>query len=158
MMGFVKKHFYFNKQFLMSVLLIALPVALQNVISFGVNMMDSVMLGQLGSVAISAANFGGKPFFLLLIIGFGLASGGSVLIAQYWGKGDIDKIRRFIALSLQVCMLTSVIFTVASIAFPKQLVGLFTKEAAVIEQGAAYLGTLAFSYVFYSINKISFYA
>lgn len=148
-----KKHFCFNKQFITSALMIALPVALQNVISFGVNMMDSVMLGQLGSTAMSAANFGGKPFFLLIIIGFGLASGGSVLIAQYWGKGDIDKIRRVMALSMQFCMTVSVIFTVASIAFPHALVSLFTKDESIIEQGAQYLATLAFSYVFYSFSN-----
>ncbi len=45
-------------------LAITLPIALQNIISLGVNMMDIIMLGQLGDVAIAAANLGGQPFMI----------------------------------------------------------------------------------------------
>lgn len=58
----LKDHFIFEKQFLLNMLAIAVPIALQNMISFGVAMMDSVMLGGLGDKAISAANLGGQPF------------------------------------------------------------------------------------------------
>ena len=62
----LKDHFIFEKQFLLNMLAIAVPIALQNMISFGVAMMDSVMLGGLGDKAISAANLGGQPFSLLM--------------------------------------------------------------------------------------------
>ena len=89
----VKDRFLFNRQFVVGAIAIILPIALQNVINYGVNLMDSVMLGQLGDVAISAANLGGQPFFLLTMFGFGIGSGAGVLIAQYWGKGDMEHIR-----------------------------------------------------------------
>ena len=81
------KHFLLNRAFVGTLLAIAVPIALQNMISFGVAVMDSVMLGSFGDVAIAAANLGGQPFSILMSFGFGLSSGGSVLIAQYWGKG-----------------------------------------------------------------------
>ncbi|MEG1698487.1 MAG: hypothetical protein RR271_02590 [Oscillospiraceae bacterium] len=65
------KHFVLEKRFLFSVMAIALPIAAQNIISFGVSVMDSVMLGSLGDIAISAASLGGQPFFLLMSAGFG---------------------------------------------------------------------------------------
>lgn len=145
--------FLFEKNFLLSAAAIALPVALQNIISFGVNLMDSVMLGQLGNVAITAANLGGQPFFLLTMFGFGLASGGSVLIAQYWGKGDIARIRRVMAMSLQAVFCVSALFTAVSLLFPRQLMQLFNSDEAILQASVEYLSTLAFSYLFYSMSN-----
>lgn len=145
--------FLFEKSFLFTVVSIALPIALQNIISFGVNLMDSVMLGQLGDVAITAANLGGQPFFLLTMFGFGLASGGSVLIAQYWGKGDMQRIRRVMAMSLQAVFCISALFTAASLLFPYPLMRMFSPDPAVVEASVAYLSTLAYSYLFYSLSN-----
>ena len=73
----LNEHFILKKSFFKMVLAIAVPIALQNMISFGVAVMDSVMLGSLGDIAISAANLGGQPFSILMSIGFGLSSGGN---------------------------------------------------------------------------------
>ena len=78
----LKDHFLFEKDFFKTVFAITLPIAMQNVISFGVNAMDSIMLGSLGDIAVSGANLGGQPFFLMSMAGFGLAGGGNVLISQ----------------------------------------------------------------------------
>ena len=78
----LRSAFYTEPAFYRQVLAITLPIAAQNVISLGVNMMDIIMLGQLGDVAIAAANLGGQPFMLLNVTCFGLASGAAVLIAQ----------------------------------------------------------------------------
>ena len=87
-----KDNFLFEKDFFKSVFAITLPIAMQNVISFGVNAMDSIMLGSLGDIAVSGANLGGQPFFLMSMAVFGLAGGGNVLISQYWGKGEKEVI------------------------------------------------------------------
>ena len=58
----LKDHFLFDKDFFNTVFAITLPIAMQNVISFGVNAMDSIMLGSLGDIAVSGANLGGQPF------------------------------------------------------------------------------------------------
>lgn len=60
------KHFLLNRAFVGTLLAIAVPIALQNMISFGVAVMDSVMLGSFGDVAIAAANLGGQPFSILM--------------------------------------------------------------------------------------------
>lgn len=149
----LKDKFLFNKQFVLGAIAIILPIALQNVINYGVNLMDSVMLGQLGDVAISAANLGGQPFFLLTMFGFGIGSGAGVLIAQYWGKGDMEHIRRIMGFALRLTFIVSLIFTVVCIAIPEQLMSLFTSNAATIEQGADYLWIISIGYVFYSLSN-----
>ena len=149
----LKQHFIFEKRFLKTVLAIAVPIALQNMISFGVNVMDSVMLGSLGDVAISAANLGGQPFSILMSLGFGLSSGAAVLIAQYWGKKDIDSIREVMCLSMQVITVVSVLFTALVLLFPVQIMGIYTKEPEIIKAAVSYLTLIALSYIPYSISS-----
>ncbi len=74
-----------SRAFFVSLLSIAIPIALQNTISFGVAVMDSVMLGSFGDVAIAAANLGNQPFSILMSFGFGLSSGGTVLGQRRYG-------------------------------------------------------------------------
>lgn len=149
----IKAYFIFEKVFLMNLLGIAIPIALQNMISFGVAMMDSMMLGSLGDVAISAANLGGQPFSLLMSIGFGLSSGGSVLIAQYWGRKEIGHIRTVMRLSMQIVLVASLAMTVVCIAFPVQVIRMFSNEEHVIQAAAQYLSLAALSFVPYSISN-----
>ncbi len=71
------------------------PIAFQNALFLVVNMLDTIMLGKLGSeseAAISAAGLASQPFFVLSLFIFGTVSGSSVLVAQYWGRNDTDSI------------------------------------------------------------------
>ncbi len=149
----IKDRFLLNKSFIMSAVAIILPIALQNVINYGVNLMDSVMLGQLGDVAISAANLGGQPFFLLTMFGFGIASGANVMIAQYWGKNDLVHIRRIMGLAIRLVFFVSLLFTAVCIAVPRQIMSLFTSNPATIESAADYLWIISIGYVFYSLSN-----
>ncbi len=137
----------------MSILSIAIPVALQNAISFGVSVMDSVMLGSFGDVAIAAANLGTQPFSILMAFGFGLSSGGSVLIAQYWGKGDIARIRKVMRLSMQMVFGASLLITLVCLAIPGRILRIFTEDESVIEAGVRYLSLVAFSYIPYAVSN-----
>lgn len=149
----LREHFYLKKGFLGSVLAITLPIALQNVISLGVNLMDTVMLGQLGDVAITAANLGGQPFSILNILGFGLASGASVLISQYWGKRDMERIRQLFALSLRAVLAAAALFTLVGLVCPRQVLWLFSSEPEVIEASAQYFQVLSLSFLFFSFSN-----
>ncbi len=145
------RHFLLNKQFMRMLLAISVPIALQNMISFGVAVMDSVMLGSFGDVAIAAANLGSQPFSLLMSFGFGLSSGGSVLIAQYWGKQDVERIRKVMRISMQLAFSASLIIALLSIFLPEPIIRIFTTDEEIVRAGAAYLSLAAFSYVPYSI-------
>lgn len=147
----LNRHFLLNKNFMRTLLAIAVPIAFQNMISFGVAMMDSVMLGSFGDVAIAAANLGNQPFSLLMSFGFGLSSGGSVLIAQYWGKGDVTRIRKVMRISMQLAFSASLVITLLSILMPEQIIRIFTKDEQIVQAGAAYLSLAAFSYIPYSV-------
>lgn len=149
----IGKNFLISRAFFTSLLSIAVPIALQNTISFGVAVMDSVMLGSFGDVAIAAANLGNQPFSILMSFGFGLSSGGTVLIAQYWGKGDMVRIRKVMRLSMQMVFCASLAITLLCMAFPEQILRIYTKDESVVRAGAGYLSLVLFSYIPYSISN-----
>lgn len=153
MLQTLQTRFYTDWNFYRRVLAITLPIAIQNVINLGVNMMDIIMLGQLGDTAIAAANLGGQLFIILNVTGFGLASGAAVLIAQYWGKRDMLRIRQIFALSLRFALGVSALFTVLGRLFPVEIMHIFATDADVIREGAAYLEWLSVSFIFYSFSN-----
>ena len=142
-----------DKAFYRSMLAIAVPIALQNIIGFGVQMLDTIMVGSLGDTALSAASLANQPFFVFMIFSFGLASGGSVLIAQYWGRGNTDVVRRVMGISMRCVAVASVLFAAVCFSFPLQVMDIFSNEPDVIEAGAAYLRVVVLSYVFYGVSN-----
>ena len=79
------KLFVNDRGFYKSLMLIAVPIALQNLITVAVSMMDTLMIGQLGEVQLSATSIANQLWFMLMVVCFGVAGGANVLIAQYWG-------------------------------------------------------------------------
>ena len=103
-----------DRSFYKVILSLAIPMTLQNVLQLLLNMMDTVMLGQVGEsseAVISAANFANQPFFVYSLFLFGMVSGMSVLIAQYWGKGDTDAINSIAGIAITAAIAVGGIFT-----------------------------------------------
>ena len=139
--------------FFHTLITIALPIILQNLMQSLVNMLDTIMVGQLGSVAIAAVGLGNQIFFLLNMVLFGISSGAAIFVAQYWGKKDIAGIRRTLGLALTLATVVAALFTVAAIFAPYFLIGLYSKDSAVVESGGRYLRIVALCY---PVTAISF--
>lgn len=145
------KIFVRDKGFYRTLLVIAVPIALQNLVTVMVSMMDTLMIGQLGETQLSAASIANQLWFMLMVSCFGIAGGANVLLAQYWGKGDIAVIRRVEAITFKVTFALSLIFVFISQALPIQFMSLFTTDAAVITLGASYLRIVGWSYPLYAL-------
>ncbi len=135
-----------DKKFYTSVCAIALPIALQNLISFSVNLMDTVMLGKLGEVALSAAALANQMFFIFNVVCFGVSSGAIVLASQYWGKKDAEAIQKITGLAVKIITAFSLLFSAVVMLFPGQIMRIFSPDTAVIEAGTHYLRVVALSY------------
>lgn len=141
-----------DKEFLRLLAVIALPIAAQNLITFAIQMMDTIMLGAVGQTQLTAASLANQPFFVFTILTFGLASGASVLNAQYWGKGEVEPIRLVTALVLKVAFAFSLVLSVLILLFPEQVMRIYTPEEAVIREGVKYLRIIVFTYVIYGVT------
>ncbi len=141
-----------DKRFYSKIALIALPVAFQNIISLGVNLMDTVMIGRLGDIPLAATSISNQLFFILQVLIFGVASGSSVLTSQYWGKGDKAMVRHVFSMGHKLAFLLGLIFTLASLFFPSQLLSIFSNDQAVISMGVDYLVIVCLSYLFSALS------
>lgn len=132
---------------------IALPIAVQNLITFMVSMVDTLMVGTLGEIQLSAVSIANNLFFVLTILMFGLAGGSNIMISQYWGKGNVKTIHKILAIMYRVCLLITGIFIFIALFLPKYFMGIFTTDKAVIDFGASYLRIMCIGYLFYSITN-----
>ncbi len=149
-----------EKRFYKNVYALAIPIVLQNVISLLLNFADTIMLGRLeegaAETAISAAGFGTQPFFVFTLFIFGIMSGSSVLISQYWGKRDKDTINKIAGIAVTVGLAVSIVVTVICLTFPHQIMSLFTDSSQTRELSVRYLTVIAYSFIPFSVTTILF--
>ena len=143
-----------NKSFYITIFILVLPMALQNLINVGVSSADVIMLGKVSETVLSASSLANQIQFIMTLIFFGLTSGAAVLTAQYWGKGDTRTIEKVLGIALRFSLVVSVIFTVVIWFFPSQAMGIFTSDKAIISEGVKFLKIISFSYIFTSITMI----
>ncbi|ONI40458.1 MATE family efflux transporter [Candidatus Epulonipiscium fishelsonii] len=142
-----------EKAFYKSLISIALPIAIQNLIGTAVSIADTVMLGQLGEVELSAAAISSHLFFIFLVVNFGIAGGSNVLISQYYGKGDIPSIHKILCQMYKLSAIISLVFSSIAILIPEVFLSIFTTDLEVTATGVPYLRIVGAGYIFYSITN-----
>ena len=136
----------------MLLLKIALPIALQNFILSSLNMVGTMMVGQLGETLVAPVGVANQIFFLMNLLVFGVVSGGAIFTAQFWGKHDVTNIRKVLGISLILAVTGALIFFVIAELFPSFVLGIYSKDPAVVQAGSEYLRIMAFSFVFFAIT------
>lgn len=132
---------------------ITIPIALQNIISYGVNLMDTIMLGNFGESALSAASQGNVVFFIFTLLIFGVGGGAVVLCSQYWGNKDIEKIQKVTTITLKISFVISILFAVLLYIFPMEIMSMLINDMEVIKIGTPYLKLISISYLFYGLTS-----
>jgi len=146
--------FITDRSFYKAVLAMAIPVAFQSLISFGVSFADNLMVGSLGETALAGVATANYVTFLFMVTCFGIGSGAVVLISQYYGKGNFDVIKKIIAIAIQVAAVVAIIFATTGFLVPELCLRIFTNEPEIIEQGTVYLRIVSISYLFSAITTV----
>jgi len=133
---------------------LALPVVLQNLITTSLGFMDTFMVGLLGDAEMSAVTVANTPIFIMQLIVFGLQSGSSVLISQYWGKGDREAINRVLGIGFFAAGSVSVLFALVLALRPAFVLGIITDNAALVAIAEPYIRIVGLSYVFNSLASV----
>ncbi len=148
------KEMFRDKIFLKKAVQIACPVALQGMLNTVVNLVDTLMIGTLGATAIAAVGLANKVFFVFSLLVFGIVSGSGILAAQFWGSGDVKHIRKVLGLSVVLSMVGAAFFVIPAVAFPDQVMRIFTTSEASISLGARYLRVAALTYPFIALTNV----
>lgn len=122
-----------------NILILSLPVALQMLMQSMLGMADVLMVGHLGTDAVAAVGLAAKIHFLMLVLMSGLATGASVLIAQYLGAKDTPACQKIFATTMFVSSLSILPFVIAFGFFSFQWVSWINPDQKVVELAAIYL-------------------
>ena len=142
----IKKGSFPWGEFLKKVAVIAVPVALQNLLTTTGSMVDTMMIASLGTRQVGAVGLCAQFSSLMFACFWGFVGGGMLFFSQYWGAEDDDGINRSYGMTL-VCMLTvGVLFCVLAVCFPGTVMRLYTDKQAIRQVGIQYLRIAGFSY------------
>jgi MATE efflux family protein len=148
------KLFVKDKDFYKSFFSLTGMIALQNVITFSVNLADNLMLGAYSEEAMSGAALVNQIQFLLQMLILGVGEGLVVLASQYWGKGEIKPIKRLTSCALGVGLGASLLLFGAVFCAPRFCLSLFTNQQAYVEQAVKYMNIICFSYPIFAVTNV----
>lgn len=133
---------------------IALPVVFQGLLNNSLSFVDTLMIGQLGESSIAAVALANQMFFLISLLYFGVCSGASIFLSQFWGSDNRTNIQKVLGLSLLVAGIAALAMATTSLLLPKQIMRIFTDDGTVVLRGSEYLRIVAMSYLFSAISQI----
>jgi len=144
--------FFSDREYYSRMVSVAVPIALQSFVVSALNMVSSLMIGQLGETAVAAVGLANQIFFLFTLVLFGVNSGAAMFTAQLYGKGDIRNIRRVLGLAIILGQAVALIFLIIAVVFPQVAIGVYSKDPAVIALGGDFLRVFGWSYLFVAIT------
>ena len=135
------------KTFIKRICVIAVPVALQNLLTTTGSMVDTMMISSIGQNELGAVGLCAQ-FSSLMFAGYwGFVGGGMLFISQFWGAKDEDGVNRAYGLTLTCMMIVAAIFCGMAVLFPESVMRLYTDKPDIQKIGVEYLRIVGFSYI-----------
>ena len=135
----------------------ALPMLMGNVFQQLYNIVDSIIVGNfIGKEALAAVGASFPIIFTMIALIIGIASGSTIVIAQFFGARDYQTVRKMIDTLLIFLFFASLLVTIIGITFTEQVLRIIQLPEDIIPQAKAYLDIyLAGMIVFFGFNGIS---
>ncbi|MBR2264018.1 MAG: MATE family efflux transporter [Firmicutes bacterium] len=128
-----------DKSFYKTVAVVAVPIAMQSLITVGVNMMDTIMVGRVGETELSAVSLANTFINIYHILCMGLSMGASVLVARFYGMRNQLDMRKSVAIMLRLTVAIAALFALATLFMPGGIMRIYTSEEPIIAKGIEYL-------------------
>ena len=139
--------YFGNKQFNLAVISVAIPIMLQNLVTTSVNLVDSLMVGQLGDAAIGGVAAVNRFFMIMNFGTLGVVSAVGIFIAQYFGAKNEQKMKESFRFSISASYVIILPFFLMALCFPKEILHFFTTDEQLIETGVNYLRVVCFTFL-----------
>lgn len=134
--------------FIKRIAVIAVPVALQNLLTTTGSMVDTMMIASLGEAKVASVGLCAQFSSLMFSCYWGFVGGGMLFFGQFWGNKDEDGINRSYGMTLTCMMIVSFVFGLAAVFFAPFVMSVYTDKAMIREIGIEYLRIIGFAYPF----------
>ncbi|MBR2598382.1 MAG: MATE family efflux transporter [Clostridiales bacterium] len=129
-------------------------MTLQNLVFALVPISDAVMLLYLSPEAMTSVSLSAQVPFVLSLFIYSITAGGSILAAQYWGKGDTESIEKIFGYMFALSLPIMIVFFSTTMIVPEYVIRIFTDKEVFITGAIPYLRCASFSYVFMTLAMI----
>lgn len=144
----------FHRDTARSLVLLAIPIICQNLITYGVSLADKLMVGRLGEAAINGLFMASIVQLVLQMVLWGIDSAMAVLTAQYWGRRDTERIKSVIAICLRAMLGVGLVAAAATSALPQTILSFLTSSPEAAAEGARYLRVVSPSFVLFPASML----
>lgn len=141
------KQYVGDRELYKKMAIIAIPVSLQQLITVGINLMDTIMLSSMGDAQLSASSLAGQFISLFQICCMGIGMGASVLTSRFWGMKDLHSLKKAVTIMLRFLLVFAGVFTIATIVAPDWIMRIYTPDTPLIEYGVIYLRWMVPTYL-----------
>lgn len=138
-----------DKEFYKKTALIVIPIIIQNTVSNVVNFLDNVMVGQVGTLQMSAVAIINQLLFVFNLCIFGGLAGAGIFSTQYVGAGDTEGVQNCFRIKIWLSLIMTGLAALIFILFPNPLINIYLKESAdsateVMSYSKDYLSVMVF--------------
>lgn len=153
------KRFLGSKQFYSRVLTIAIPIVIQNGITQFVSLLDNIMVGQVGTIAMSGVSIANQILFVFNLCIFGACGGAGIFTAQFHGSGDQQGVRYSFRFKYLICLLLAALGIGILSLRGDTLLALYLRGEGdpvsaeqTLEQGMRYLQLMLIGYIPFALT------
>lgn len=143
-----------NKRFYKVLISLCIPIIIQNLISTSVNVIDTVMVSSLGETSVASIGVANQFFFLFNMSLSGITGGAGVFISQFFGKNDVNNIRKVTGFSSILAIILSLIFLIPALIIPTKIINIFSYDPEVVKQCIEYLSIVVLCYPLIAISTV----
>lgn len=149
-----------DRKFYRTVLALVLPVIAQSLITNLVNLLDNVMVGQVGTAQMSGVAIANQLIFVFNLAIFGAVSGASIYGAQFAGAGDWEGLRQTFRFKLLIAIGITAVAVCVMALFAEPIISLYLKgegaaadAAAMLSYGKQYLSVMVFGLLPFALTQ-----
>lgn len=149
-----------DKNFYKRVLTLAIPIAMQSLITIGVNMLDTIMVGKLGEAQLSATSLANQFISIYHIFCMGIGMGASVLVSRYWGMKASEPetsdaaLKKTVCIMLRLAISLAAVFALLTLLIPAQIMRTYTPDETIIRLGVEYLRYSVVTFFFLGLSLV----
>jgi len=152
-----KKNTITWREFGSRLLFLALPIAIQNLLSNTASMVDTIMIGSLGELSVAAVGICSQISSLLFNLYWGFVSGAVLFLSQYRGANDHKGFNRVVGYTMVFAGGIGTLYGIVNVVFPELVLGIYTDKADIIRLAIPYMRIVGFTFplqVFAAIASI----
>ena len=146
----------FDRELYQRILRLWVPLFLQQVLRISVDTINSIMLGGIDQIQMSALAQANQVFFIYFTVCSGLSAGCTVLAAQYWGKQDVERIPVIVSQALRTVFVLGLAATALVFLFPEWFMRIYSSDPEIIAIGAVYMRRVSLTYIACGLSLVIF--